>query len=115
MTAAEPWMAMAEKPCARAGMVSSVSPSAKEKSHRSRLMRELGVLMNSIAGCNPDDDEAVLIETLNRLRTLAPARPAAPRAGACSELTRWYRLFPTPTNLSSPPSAHLVLTRAKHW
>ena len=33
-------------------------------------MRELGALMNSIAGVNPDDDVAVLTETLKRVRTL---------------------------------------------
>lgn len=36
------------------------------------LMRELGALMNSMAGVNPDDDVAVLTETLKRVRSLDP-------------------------------------------
>lgn len=33
-------------------------------------MRELGALMNSVAGVNPNDDVAVLTETLKCVRTL---------------------------------------------
>jgi hypothetical protein len=43
------------------------------------LMRELGVLMNSIAGTNPNDDVAILSETLKRLRTLDPQVPPSAR------------------------------------
>eukprot|EP01043_Picozoa_sp_COSAG02_P021873 COSAG02_NODE_1122_length_14450_cov_4.124173_9_plen_118_part_00 len=41
------------------------------------LMRELGALMNSMAGVNPDDDVAVLTETLKCVRTLNPRTTAA--------------------------------------
>ena len=42
------------------------------------LMRELGALMNSMAGINPNDDVAVLAETLKCVRALNPRISAPP-------------------------------------
>ena len=47
-------------------------PTPMKPATHQTLMRELGALMNRMAGVNPDDDVAVLTETLKCVRTLNP-------------------------------------------
>ncbi len=68
------------------------------------LMRELGALMNSMAGVNPDDDVAVLTETLKCVRTLNPRTTAAFHAERQKVVQRCVGI--------APSASHCLVCRA---